>query len=75
MAFTKDGRLYAARHDPDSIQELDPNTGAVLRTVVNITEGLAPLGLAVDPLSGDLFVSHETIDRRRRDGQGVHYFR
>ena len=54
LAFTKDGRLYLALEGPNKVVELDPATGAVLRTVVNLNGALA---LAVDPVSGDLFVS------------------
>lgn len=58
----KDGRLYAIRvathasppnFTDGAILELDPNTGAVLRTVAaNLP---CSEGLVVDPLSGDLF--------------------
>ena len=55
----KDGRLYATRagtggnFNTGIVVELDPNTGAILRTLsANLT---CPQGLAVDPLSGDLF--------------------
>ena len=54
LAFTKDGRLYLALEGPNNVVELDPGTAAVLRTVVNLH---SPLALAVDPVSGDLFVS------------------
>jgi Pro-kumamolisin, activation domain len=62
--FGKDGRLYATHgsngsslgHDGD-IAEIDPVTGLVLRIVAaNLT---CPNGLAVDPLSGDLFFDNE----------------
>jgi kumamolisin len=55
----KDGRMYAARGATNggffsgAIYELDPNTGAILRTLLsNLT---CPTSLVVDPLSGDLF--------------------
>ena len=55
----KDGRLYATRagtggnFNTGIAVELDPNTGAVLRTLAS---GLTcPNSLSVDPLSGDLF--------------------
>ena len=57
----KDGRMYAARgattgdFSTGAIFELDPATGAIVRTVVGGVT--CPTGLAVDPLSGDLFVS------------------
>ncbi|MDS4041860.1 MAG: protease pro-enzyme activation domain-containing protein [Candidatus Competibacter sp.] len=57
--FGKDGRLYATHgattggNGLGNIVEIDPATGAQLRVVVaNLT---CPNGLAVDPLSGDLF--------------------
>jgi kumamolisin len=57
----KDGRLYAARvattgdFRTGAILELDPDTGAVVRTVASNL--LCPSGPVVDPLSGDLFYS------------------
>jgi hypothetical protein len=55
----KDSRLYALRSGTGGnfntgiVVELDPSTGAVLRTLAsNLT---CPQGLVVDPLSGDLF--------------------
>ncbi len=57
--FGLDGRLYATHgattgnFTTGNIVELDPVTGATLRVVAaNLT---CPNGLAVDPLSGDLF--------------------
>ena len=56
----KDGRIYAARvattgnFTTGAIVELDPDTGAAVRTVAASLR--CPLGVAVDPLSGDLFV-------------------
>jgi hypothetical protein len=57
--FGKDGSLYATfsattgNFTTGAIVQLDPATGAILRTVAsNLT---CPNGLAVDPLSGDLF--------------------
>jgi sugar lactone lactonase YvrE len=55
LAMARDGRLYLARYEAGDVVELDPATGAVRRTVV--TGIRCALGLAVDPLSGDLFVS------------------
>jgi kumamolisin len=53
LTFGRDGRLYAAQGP--KVVEVDPKTGAVLRTVVTLAgDGK---GMAVDPLSGDLFVS------------------
>src|SRR5262249_24722269 len=39
------------------VVELDPSTGAVLRIVASNQK--CPTGLAVDPLSGDLFFAHQ----------------
>src|SRR4051794_9584340 len=55
LAMARDGRLYLARYEAGDVVELDPATGAVRRTVVSGIR--CALGLAVDPLSGDLFVS------------------
>ncbi|MGH7185992.1 MAG: hypothetical protein ACREIB_06935, partial [Pseudomonadota bacterium] len=55
---SKGGKLYAARASTGSgisgvIVEINPTTGAVLRTLAS---GLpCPFNLALDPLSGDLF--------------------
>ncbi len=61
--FGKDGRLYATHGATTGnfftgdIVEIDPTTGAQLRVVAaNLT---CPNGLAVDPLSGDLFFDDE----------------
>jgi hypothetical protein len=58
-AFGKDGSLYVARGATGSgvssgnVLKIDPNTGAVLATVV--TGLTCPSPISVDPLSGDLF--------------------
>ena len=55
LAFSKDGQhLYAALQASSELVELDPGTGAVLRLVAYLTN---PTGVAVDPISGDVFVS------------------
>jgi kumamolisin len=58
-----DGRLYVlhgattGNFTTGDIEEIDPTTGALLRVVAsNLT---CPAGLAVDPLSGDLFFDDE----------------
>jgi streptogramin lyase len=57
LAITRDGHMYASRYGPQDIVELDPARGTVLRVAAR---GIAcPLGLAVDPLSGDLFVGQD----------------
>jgi len=53
LAFGKDGRLYAAINGESKVVELDPATGTVLRTIAEIS---SPLGIATDPVSGDLMV-------------------
>ena len=58
LAVGADGRLYAARiTDPPlgDVVELDPGTGAVIRTLAAHVP--CPTALAVRPLDGDLFVS------------------
>ena len=57
LAITPDGHMYAALHDSGDIVEIDPGTGAVLRTAAS---GIpCASALAVDPVSGDLFVSQD----------------
>jgi hypothetical protein len=56
LVFTADGRLYAALKSMNKVAELNPSTGAVIRMVAEYTD---PIGLAVDPISGDLFVSSQ----------------
>jgi uncharacterized protein DUF11 len=56
LTFDKSGRLYMARATSHDIVELNPASGDVIRSVVS---GLpCPVGLATDPVSGDLFVSN-----------------
>ena len=56
LAFDKSGRLYMARATQHDVVELNPASGDLIRTVVS---GLpCPVGLATDPVSGDLFVSN-----------------
>ena len=55
LAWDRDGRLYMARRDPGDVIEISPTDGNHIRTVAS---GLAcAIGLATDPVSGDLFVS------------------
>jgi sugar lactone lactonase YvrE len=58
LAFGRGGALYAARWTSGTtgdVVQLDPRDGSAMRQVVS---GLTcPTGLAVDPRSGDLFVS------------------
>ncbi len=55
LAFTADGRLYLARATAGDVVELNLSTGAILRTLA--AGFMLPRGLAVDPISGDLFFS------------------
>jgi streptogramin lyase len=57
LTFGKDGNLYVSLYDIGDVGQLDPVTGAVVRTIAS---GIFhPRALATDPLSGDLFVSQE----------------
>jgi hypothetical protein len=58
LVYGKDGSLYATSGAGGGvILQVDPTTGAQLRVVVS---GLTcPAGLAVDPLSGDLFFGNQ----------------
>jgi uncharacterized repeat protein (TIGR01451 family) len=56
LAWDKNGRLYMARRDHGDVIEINPANGDVVRTVAG---GMpCPVGLATDPISGDLFVSN-----------------
>ena len=56
LAWDKNGRLYMARRDHGDVIEINPANGDIVRTVVG---GMpCPVGLATDPISGDLFVSN-----------------
>ncbi|MFL5910280.1 MAG: SMP-30/gluconolactonase/LRE family protein [Gaiellaceae bacterium] len=55
IAFDSQDHLYVVRYGEKDVVQVDPNTGAILRTVVS---GLhCPFGLAPDPISGDLFLT------------------
>jgi len=54
LSFSKDGRLYLARQAANDVVELNPLDGTVIRVVAGVCSAT---GIAVDPLSGDLFVS------------------
>src|SRR3954447_18590247 len=55
LAFDANDNLYVVRFQPKDVLQVDPNTGAVLRTVVKNLD--CPFGLAPDPISGDLFLT------------------
>jgi sugar lactone lactonase YvrE len=55
LAIASDGGVFLARAAAGDVVQIDPATGAVVRAVA---AGIAcATGLAVDPISGDLFVS------------------
>ncbi|MFL5801444.1 MAG: OmpL47-type beta-barrel domain-containing protein, partial [Roseiflexaceae bacterium] len=56
LAFTRDGRLYMTRPGAGDVVEVNPSTGAIIRTVAAGQQGYT--GLATDPISGDLFVTN-----------------
>jgi sugar lactone lactonase YvrE len=58
LAITRGGRIYVARYNAGDVVEIDAGTGQVLREVVSGIPGAT--GLAVDPISGDLFVSQNS---------------
>jgi LPXTG-motif cell wall-anchored protein len=60
IAFSKDGRLYAARQGSNDLIEISPTTGALLRVVAS--DMTFATGIATDPLSGDLFVTSPTTN-------------
>jgi hypothetical protein len=52
LAFAKDGTLYLAEQWNHKVVRLDPTTGATTQIGQSLD---SPTGLAVDPISGDLF--------------------
>jgi hypothetical protein len=55
LAVARDGRLYLARGRSGDVVEIDPATGRIQRSVAS---GIpCATAVAVDPMSGDLFVS------------------
>jgi kumamolisin len=59
LVFGTDGSLYGTTFSPANIVQVDPDTGTVVRIVAS---GFAcPYGLAVDPLSGDLFFVNNCV--------------
>jgi hypothetical protein len=57
LAFGPDGRLYLGRADQGRIDEVSPANGSVVRKVA--TGIPCPTGLAIDPISADLFASNK----------------
>ena len=78
IAFGQDGNLYATRQgdqfsDIDGgVVQLDPTTGAIMRTVASDpSSGIlnCASGMAVDPISGDLFVTTANCGNNNTFGQ------
>jgi hypothetical protein len=73
-----EGHLYAvfgatsAIFPSGSVVEIDPDTGAILRTLAS--DQKCPTGLAIDPLSGDLFFAHQCFGGAASD-PAVHRIR
>jgi sugar lactone lactonase YvrE len=65
LAFDAEGRLFAGWTEPDGnggIVQVDPVSGAMIRVVA---DGLrCPVGLAISPVTGDLYVSQVTCQPR-----------
>jgi len=59
VVFGKDGNLYGTTFSPASVVQIDPTSGAIVRTVASGYS--CPSGLAVDPLSGDLFFDDNCV--------------
>lgn len=55
LAFDVHGHLYVARKVTGDVVQVDPSSGAIVRTVA--TKLGCPVGLADDAATGDLFVS------------------
>lgn len=76
LAWDLDNRLYAARRDRGDVVELNPVDGSFIRSIAG---GMpCPVGLATDPVSGDLFVANNDCDgggimriRGYHDGPGT----
>lgn len=63
LSFGKDGELYAVLNGDSEVVQVDPSTGNVIRVVADVAD---PLGIATDPVSGDLFVTSDSdggVDR------------
>lgn len=56
LAVSKSGSVYLARRIPGDIVKINPGTGRIVRTVAKVK---CPLGLAIDPIIGDLFTSQD----------------
>jgi sugar lactone lactonase YvrE len=56
LVISPAGEMYVARYAAGDIVQVDPDSGQVLRTVATVP---CATGLAIDPNSGDLFVSQD----------------
>jgi sugar lactone lactonase YvrE len=56
LAFNAAGQLYLARYSPGDVVQINPRNGRVIRVVASVR---CATGLAVDPVSGSLFVSED----------------
>jgi sugar lactone lactonase YvrE len=72
LAISSSGAVYVARYRAGDVVQVDPGTGQVIRTVASVP---CATGLAIDPATGDLFVSENqcgsTIYRVSRFGSGL----
>ena len=59
LVFGKDGSLYGSIFSPAAVVQVDPATGAVVRVVASGFSCAS--GLAIDPLSGDLFFDDNCV--------------
>jgi hypothetical protein len=66
LAFSKDGMHLYLGLGSGSVVEIDPNTGATLRTLGSLS---CPTALATDPISGDLFASQDCTNTITRISQ------
>jgi len=58
LVFSKNGRLLTSLANNQTIVELNPTDGTKIRVIAKLpTSQFQGFGLAIDPLSGDLFVS------------------
>ncbi len=72
LAFSRSGQLYLGRFKLGDVVQVDPASGQIIRTIASVR---CATGLAIDPVSGDLFVSQNlcgnTIWRVSLSGSSV----
>src|SRR5262249_13728632 len=56
LVISAGGEMYVARYAAGDVVQVDPDSGQVVRTVASVP---CATGLAIDPKSGDLFVSQD----------------